>query len=94
MKQHNFNAIRSSHYPNAPFFYEMCDKYGFMVIDEMCIRDSRSTFGTCDPVSGSISDSVKDFHRTEPDPLHQEILPGYGICILYSDIKCDNPAFY
>ena len=34
MKQHNFNAIRSSHYPNAPFFYEMCDKYGFMVIDE------------------------------------------------------------
>ena len=38
MKQHNFNAIRSSHYPNAPFFYEMCDKYGFMVIDEADIE--------------------------------------------------------
>ena len=38
MKQHNFNAIRSSHYPNSPFFYEMCDKYGFMVIDEADIE--------------------------------------------------------
>ena len=38
MKQHNFNAIRSSHYPNAPFFYEMCDKYGFMVKDEADIE--------------------------------------------------------
>ena len=38
MKQHNFNSIRSSHYPNSPFFYEMCDKYGFMVIDEADIE--------------------------------------------------------
>lgn len=34
MKQHNFNAIRSSHYPNAPYFYQLCDKYGFMVVNE------------------------------------------------------------
>ncbi len=34
MKAHNFNAIRTSHYPNAPQFYELCDKYGFYVIDE------------------------------------------------------------
>ena len=34
MKQHNFNSIRSSHYPNVPYFYQLCDKYGFMVIDE------------------------------------------------------------
>lgn len=34
MKEHNFNAIRSSHYPNAPYFYQLCDRYGFMVIDE------------------------------------------------------------
>ncbi len=38
MKQHNFNAIRSSHYPNAPYFYQMCDQYGFMVIDEADIE--------------------------------------------------------
>ncbi len=34
MKQHNINAIRTSHYPNAPIFYKLCDKYGFYVIDE------------------------------------------------------------
>lgn len=34
MKQHNFNAIRTSHYPNAPQFYQLCDQYGFFVIDE------------------------------------------------------------
>ncbi len=34
MKQHNFNAIRTSHYPNAPEFYQMADEYGFYVIDE------------------------------------------------------------
>ncbi len=34
MKQHNINAIRTSHYPNAPEFCELCDEYGFYVIDE------------------------------------------------------------
>lgn len=34
MKRHNFNAIRSSHYPNVPYFYQLCDKYGFYVVDE------------------------------------------------------------
>lgn len=34
MKQHNMNAIRTSHYPNAPQFYQLCDEYGFFVIDE------------------------------------------------------------
>ena len=38
MKRHNFNAIRSSHYPNAPYFYQLCDKYGFMVVDEADIE--------------------------------------------------------
>lgn len=34
MKKHNINAIRTSHYPNAPRFYQLCDEYGFYVIDE------------------------------------------------------------
>lgn len=38
MKQHNINAIRTSHYPNSPIFYQLCDKYGFMVIDEADIE--------------------------------------------------------
>lgn len=34
MKEHNFNAIRTSHYPCVPIFYQLCDQYGFYVIDE------------------------------------------------------------
>ncbi len=34
MKQHNINAIRTSHYPNAPYMPELCDRYGFYVVDE------------------------------------------------------------
>ena len=38
MKQHNVNAIRTSHYPNVPYFYELCDEYGFYVIDKADIE--------------------------------------------------------
>lgn len=38
MKEHNVNAIRTSHYPNRPEFYKLCDKYGFYVIDESDIE--------------------------------------------------------
>ncbi|APZ46975.1 hypothetical protein BW723_12075 [Polaribacter reichenbachii] len=34
MKQFNFNAVRTSHYPNDPYFYDLCDKYGIYVMDE------------------------------------------------------------
>lgn len=34
MKANNFNAVRSSHYPNAPYFYQLCDEYGLFVIAE------------------------------------------------------------
>ncbi len=34
MKRHNVNTIRTSHYPSDPRFYELCNKYGFYVVDE------------------------------------------------------------
>lgn len=34
MKQNNINSIRTSHYPDDPYFYEMCNRYGFYVMDE------------------------------------------------------------
>ena len=34
MKQCNINAIRTSHYPDDPYFYELCNSYGFYVMDE------------------------------------------------------------
>jgi beta-galactosidase len=38
MKQNNINAVRTCHYPNAPYFYELCDKYGIYVVDEANIE--------------------------------------------------------
>ena len=38
MKQHNINAVRTSHYPNAPRFLELCDEYGIYVTDEADIE--------------------------------------------------------
>jgi len=34
MKQFNFNSIRTCHYPNDPYIYDLCDKYGLYVMDE------------------------------------------------------------
>jgi len=38
MKQYNFNAIRTCHYPNDPYLYDVCDKYGMYVLDESNIE--------------------------------------------------------
>jgi beta-galactosidase len=38
MKQHNVNAVRTSHYPNDPEWYDLCDQYGIYVIDEANIE--------------------------------------------------------
>lgn len=38
MKQHNINAVRTSHYPNDPEWYELCDLYGLYLIDEANIE--------------------------------------------------------
>ncbi len=37
-KQYNINAVRTCHYPNDPYFYELCDQYGIYVIDEANIE--------------------------------------------------------
>jgi len=38
MKQHNINAVRTSHYPNVPEWYDLCDQYGLYVMDEANIE--------------------------------------------------------
>lgn len=38
MKQNNINAVRTSHYPNDPRWYELCDRYGLYIVDEANIE--------------------------------------------------------
>lgn len=59
MKQHNINAVRTSHYPNVSRWYELCDIYGIYVIDEANLESHGSwqKLGACDPswnVPGSL----------------------------------------
>lgn len=56
MKQHNINAIRTSHYPNSPWFYEMCDELGFYVISESDIE----SHGSVAFYSGSYKETYGD----------------------------------
>lgn len=54
IKQFNFNTIRTSHYPNDPYFYELCDVYGIMVMDEANLE----THG----IGGKLSNDTKWTH--------------------------------
>ena len=38
MLENNINAVRTSHYPNSPYWYYLCDKYGIYVVDEANIE--------------------------------------------------------
>ena len=69
MKQHNINAIRTSHYPNAPVFAAMCVELGFYVIDESDI----GTHGTNDSVPGHLT-YRRDFPLLADDPRYGETI--------------------
>lgn len=45
MKRHNFNAVRCSHYPNQPAWYDLCDRYGIYLIDEANIESHGMGYG-------------------------------------------------
>ncbi len=44
MKKHNINAVRTSHYPNQPLWYQLCDEYGLYVIDENNLESHGTRF--------------------------------------------------
>lgn len=44
MKRHNINAVRTSHYPNHPVWYDLCDEYGLYVIDENNLESHGTRF--------------------------------------------------
>lgn len=51
MKQHNINAVRTSHYPNQSLWYKLCDEYGIYLIDETNLESHGSwqKLGQCEP---------------------------------------------
>ena len=45
MKQANMNAVRTAHYPNDPYFYELCDRFGLYVMDEANAESHAQGYG-------------------------------------------------
>ena len=57
MKEHNINAIRTSHYPNAPWFPQLCSEYGFYVISESDLEAHGIVLLHNHPFSGVLANS-------------------------------------
>jgi beta-galactosidase/beta-glucuronidase len=45
MKQYNINSIRTAHYPHEPYLYELCDKYGILLVDEANVESHGMRYG-------------------------------------------------
>lgn len=65
MKEHNFNAIRTAHYPNSPWFTEMCDQLGFYVIAESDIESHGSSAVYIESPENSILLNVQNPNKQE-----------------------------
>ena len=76
MKQHNFNAIRTSHYPNSPLFPRLCDRYGFYLVAEADLECHGVVFH-----DGEYSEA--EYNRIAQDPEFEEaILDRVQRCVM------------
>ncbi|SHM50679.1 beta-galactosidase [Chitinophaga jiangningensis] len=64
MKQYNINAVRSSHYPNSPDWYTLCDEYGLYVVDEANIECDGMSFSPLKTLSDKPEWKEAYLHRT------------------------------
>ncbi len=67
MKRHNINAIRTSHYPNAPWFLQLCSQYGFYVIAEADLE----THGSSQPFGHYVENHVSEL---ADDPAYEKAI--------------------
>lgn len=61
LKQHNINAVRTSHYPNQSYWYELCDEYGIYLIDEANLETHGTWCGDREGTDWAIPDSKKEW---------------------------------
>ena len=84
MKAHNVNAVRASHYPNDPFWLDLCDEYGLYVIDEANI-ENHALLRLCEDVRVSAAYYERVRNMVERDKNHPSVIvwslgneSGYG----------------
>jgi len=74
MKQHNLNAVRTCHYPNDPYFYELCDKYGLYVMDEANIETHHASGYLTNQPQWHIAYADRVIRMVERDKNHASII--------------------
>ena len=85
MKQFNVNAVRTSHYPKDPYFYELCDRYGLYVVDEANIESHAFYHDICNDLRYTLAFVERVQNMVERDKNHPSIIfwslgneSGYG----------------
>ncbi|WP_195514904.1 glycoside hydrolase family 2 TIM barrel-domain containing protein [Paraclostridium bifermentans] len=93
MKRNNINAVRTSHYPNQSYFYELCDEYGLYVIDETNL-ESHGTWQKMGKIDSRcvVPDSKKEWRECVLDRAKSmlERDKNHPSIIIWS---CGNEAF-
>ena len=105
MKQHNINAVRTSHYPNDSRWYDLCDRYGLYVVDEANIESHGYGTGQQNALAKNPDWIEAHLDRTrrmiERDKNHPSVIvwslgneSGNGICFetTYDWIKRRDPS--
>ncbi len=85
MKQFNVNAVRTSHYPNDPYWLDLCDRYGLYVIDEANIESHAFYDELCDDPRYQAAWLERVSNMVERDKNHPSVIlwslgneSGYG----------------
>lgn len=86
MKEHNINAIRTSHYPNAPWFPQLCEEYGFYMIAEsdIEIHGTASIYGGSQDKTFGLLAQDKRFEQAILDRVQRNVIRDKNRgCILF-----------
>jgi beta-galactosidase len=74
MKQHNLNAIRTCHYPNDPYLYDLCDEYGLYVFDEANIETHHASGFLTNQPSWHYAFADRVIRMVERDKNHPSVI--------------------
>ena len=74
MKQHNFNAVRTSHYPNDALWYDLCDEYGIYLIDEADVESHAYNISICSDTRYASAFLERGLRMVERDKNHPSVI--------------------
>jgi len=74
MKQYNFNAVRTSHYPNDALWYDLCDEYGIYLIDEADVEGHAYNVSLCRDPRYASAFLERGLRMVERDKNHPSVI--------------------